>query len=213
MNPVAQLWIVAGPNGAGKTTCVQNSPFKELLRGVTFLNPDDVTKQLLIARGFAGFADPPPGVLLECFLTAANQVERQVVEAVERGEAVGVETVLSTDKYRTLVERVRRLGGLFNLLYVTVASPDIAVRRVATRVQKGGHDVPTDKVTERFHRSLVNLPWFAANANNCLIIDNSSADPSVPAVIRARGANGILTYLDPDSPPPLVAALSALPRG
>jgi predicted ABC-type ATPase len=213
VNPVAQLWIVAGPNGAGKTTCVQNSPFKEMLRGVTFLNPDDVTKQLLIARGFTGFADTPPGVLLECFLTAANQVERQVVEAVERGDAVGVETVLSTDKYRALVERVRRLGGLFTLLYVTVASPDVAVGRVANRVHKGGHDVPTVKVAERFHRSLAHLPWFVANANICLIIDNSSDDPAVPAVIRARGSNGTLTYLDPDSPPPLLAALSALPRG
>jgi predicted ABC-type ATPase len=123
-----------------------------------------------------------------------------------------VETVLSTDKYRPLVERVRRLGGLFNLLYVTVGSPDIAVRRVATRVQKGGHDVPTDKVAERFHRSLAHLPWFAANANNCLIIDNSSDDPSVPAVIRARCVDGVLTHLDPDSPPPLLAALSRLPR-
>jgi predicted ABC-type ATPase len=183
-----------------------------MLHGVSFLNPDDVTKQLLIGRGFTGFADPPPGVLLECFLTAANQVERQVVEAVERGDAVGVETVLSTDKYRSLVERVRRLGGLFNLLYVNVASPDIAVRRITTRVQKGGHDVPTEKVVERFHRSLANLPWFANNANNCLIIDNSSYDPIVPAIIRARCVNGVLTHLDPDSPPPLLAALSVLPR-
>lgn len=212
MSQVAQLWIVAGPNGAGKTTCVQNPPFKALLHGVTFLNPDDVTKLLLIARGFTGFTDPPSGVLLECFLTAANQVERQVVEAVERGDAVGVETVLSTDKYRSLVDRVRRRGGLFNLIYVTVASPDIAIHRVATRVQKGGHDVPTDKVAERFHRSLANLPWFAANANTCLVIDNSSDDPAVPALIRARVSNGVLTHLDPDSPPPLLAALASLPK-
>ena len=121
------LWIVAGPNGAGKTTCVQAEPIRNLLPEVRFLNPDDATKQLLIDRGFGGFADAPAEVQLECFGQAATRVERALVDAIDRGEAVGVETVLSTNKYRAVVERVAQAGGSTNLIYITVASPAVSV--------------------------------------------------------------------------------------
>lgn len=212
MTPPPELWIVAGPNGAGKTTCVQAEPISRILPAVRFLNPDDVTKQLLIARGHIGFADAPADVQLELFGQAATQVEKHLVEAVARGESIGVETVLSTSKYRKVVEDVRRLGGLVHLIYITVASPDIAIRRVAVRVSRGGHDVPAEKIADRFHRSHANLTWFAANASHFWVIDNSGSDPAVPPVMTAYGSNGLLDHLDPDSPEPLAAALSALRR-
>ena len=210
MSTPAQFWIVAGPNGAGKTTCVQAEPIRGVLPAIPFLNPDDVTKQLLDERGIARFADAPAGVLRECFVRAAEEVERQLIDTIGRGESVGIETVLSTDKYRPLVEQVRRLGGELHLVYVTVASPEISVRRVAIRVAKGGHDVPSDKIAERYRRSLANLGWFAAHSRSFWVFDNS--DPAPRPVMRAYGSRGKLEYLDPDSPPPLLAALSALPR-
>lgn len=210
MNPPAQFWIVAGPNGAGKTTCVQAEPIRGVLPAIPFLNPDDATKQLLIGKGFQGFADAPAEVLRECFVRAAEEVERQLIDTIGRRESVGIETVLSTDKYRPLVEQVRRLGGELHLIYVTVASPDISVRRVAIRVAKGGHDVPSDKIAERYHRSLANLGWFAAHSRSFWVLDNS--DPTPKPVMRAYGSHGKLDFLDPDSPPSLLAALASLPK-
>lgn len=207
-----QLWIVAGPNGAGKTTCVQAEPISALLPKVRFLNPDETTKQLLLAQGYRGFADVPQPVLLQSFGQAATQVETELVAAIRRGESIGIETVLSTDKYRKVVQEVRSLGGTVNLLFVTVAAPAIAVARVAVRVSRGGHGVPPRKITDRFYRSHLNLNWFASHVNDFWVIDNSGSDPSAPPTIPAYGSDGRLDHLDPNASDMLKCVLSTLPR-
>lgn len=206
------LWIVAGPNGAGKTTCVQTEPIRSLLPTIRFLNPDDTTRQLLQANGYRGFMNAPTAVQLGFFAQAATQVEAELVAAIGRGESVGVETVLSTDKYRKIVEQVRSAGGTVNLIFITVSVPAIAVARVAVRVSRGGHGVPPQKVIDRFYRSHLNLSWFAAHADNFWVIDNSGSDPTVPPGMPAYGASGRLGYLDPNATDMLKCVLSALPR-
>src|ERR1051325_11557202 len=44
-------------------------------------------------------------------------------------------------------------------------------------VAKGGHDVPSDKIIERRQRSLDQLPWFLAQADDAWLFDNSNAKP------------------------------------
>ena len=51
------------------------------------------------------------------------------------------------------VELVRGQSGFVGLIYVTLASPELACARVARRVQAGGHDVPAEKVRTRWQRS------------------------------------------------------------
>lgn len=100
------LWIVAGPNGAGKTTSTQREPIASLLTGVRFLNPDDLSREKLLRQGFSGFADAADDIRRTAFLESADEVFAELIRAVAVGEAVGVETVLSTDKYRAVVESV-----------------------------------------------------------------------------------------------------------
>jgi predicted ABC-type ATPase len=47
------------------------------------------------------------------------------------------------------------------------------------RVAKGGHDVPTDKILERRERSLAQLPWFLAQADDAWLFDNSAESPQL----------------------------------
>ena len=212
MSVLPELWIVAGPNGAGKTTCVQSLPIQRILPKVRFLNPDDVTKLLLVADGYTGFVDAPVDVQLRRFGEAATRVEQDLIAAIGRGESVGVETVLSTDKYRKIVERVRAAGGRVNLIYITISSPEISAARVALRVARGGHGVPPEKIPERFRRSHEQLAWFAANADRFWVIDNSESDPAVPPAIQAYGGDGRLEHFNPNAHDALAAALAALPR-
>jgi predicted ABC-type ATPase len=101
-----ELWIVAGPNGAGKTTCVQKEPISGLLPGVRFLNPDDRTLTKLRGAGYGGFADAPLDVQSRLFIESADEVLLDLQADVAAGEPVGVETVLSSGKYRSLVDHV-----------------------------------------------------------------------------------------------------------
>lgn len=210
MIPPPSFWIVAGPNGAGKTTCVQSEPISRLIANTPFLNPDDITKQKLIAQGYSGFDTVPVEVLAALFVESANEVEDLLEEAIEGGASVGVETVLSTNKYLRFVERVRDLGGQFHLIYVTLNRPEIAVERVAIRVALGGHGVPSEKVVDRYRRSHANLPEFARRADAFWVIDNSGSDPTVPPVMLAYGSNGRLDFLDEHAHALLKNCLSTL---
>lgn len=46
-------------------------------------------------------------------------------------------------------------------VFVLTADPELNVYRVATRVSKGGHDVPTDKIIDRYSKSLANIKEFS----------------------------------------------------
>ena len=193
--PSPTLWIVAGPNGAGKTTCTQRRPITALLPGVRFLNPDDVSREKLVQQGFAGFGDAPSEVRQAAFLESADEVFAELTRAINASESVGVETVLSTDKYQTSVESVRKAGGFVGLIYVALSSPALACERVAARVRRGGHDVPADKIKSRWGRSLDNLPWFAKHATAFWVFDNSDSDPNLPPLLAARGRFGAVEFL------------------
>ncbi|HEY9402462.1 MAG TPA: zeta toxin family protein [Pyrinomonadaceae bacterium] len=86
------------------------------------------------------------------------------------------ETVMSSpDKVEFLAE-ARRSGYRTYLYYVATEDPAINISRVENRVRAGGHDVPADKITARYHRSL-GLLWEAViHANRAYIFDNSSAE-------------------------------------
>ncbi len=210
--PTPIFWIVGGPNGAGKTTCTQRRPITALLPGVRFLNPDDLSREKLIQRGFSGFADAPEDVRRSLFLESADDVFIELSCAIAAGEPVGVETVLSTDKYRTPVESVRDAGGFVGLIYVALESPELACQRVAARVRRGGHDVPADKIESRWGRSLENLPWFASHATAFWVFDNSDSDPDQPTHLVARGRFGSVEFLAEDVFPRLRSALLAIEK-
>lgn len=205
-----ELWIVAGPNGAGKTTCVQREPIAQLLPGVRFLNPDDRTRDKLRLEGYYGFAGVPSDVLSRLFVESANEVFAEVQAAVATGQAIGVETVLSTRKYCSLVDSVVSRGGYLGLIYVALASPQLARERVAIRVRLGGHAVPEDRIEQRWRRSLMLLPWFALRASDFWVIDNSDSGPDQSPRMIAWGGGGSLTSLDEVAFPEIREALQEL---
>ena len=67
------------------------------------------------------------------------------------------------------------------LVFVGTENPQINVERVARRVQDGGHDVPTEKIIQRYYRSMALLPQAVELANRAIIFDNT--DRSVRGVV------------------------------
>jgi predicted ABC-type ATPase len=194
-----ELWLIAGPNGSGKTTLADRF-FGKMLAKVQRLNPDAVTRSRLNRLGFSGFADVPSDVQNREFRSAAVDVEA-AIEAMIRVEArIAVETVLSTDKYRPLVEAVLSLGGEVRMIYVILQSPDINVQRVARRVALGGHDVPEAKIRDRWFRSLGQFPWFASRCHEFWVFDNSDSTLDVEPAFVAHGVSGRLVEVNPTFP-------------
>src|SRR5262249_52319576 len=52
---------------------------------------------------------------------------------------------------------LRDAGYQIHLVYLWVASPDLAVARVAERVRTGGHSIPEATIRQRYQRSIDNF--------------------------------------------------------
>jgi predicted ABC-type ATPase len=66
------------------------------------------------------------------------------------GESFAFETTLSGLMYARLIPRWQRQGYRVKLFFLSLATPDLAVARVAARVAQGGHNVPEAVIRRRF---------------------------------------------------------------
>lgn len=139
----------------------------------------------------------------EANLEAVRRIESWLETSLMAGHTIGVETVLSTDKYRRLVTKAKQTGHQFQLVYVMLDDPERNIARIETRVANGGHPVPDDKVRARYWRSLEQLPWFLDQADQAFIYDNSGA---VPRLIGFKKNAEI--RVENDAPAPLRSALN-----
>jgi predicted ABC-type ATPase len=83
------------------------------------------------------------------------------------------ETVMSHPGKIEFLRDTQSQGYRTYLYYVATADPDINVRLVANRVLDGGHDVPEDKIRERYIRSLDLLYDAIRATNRAYIWDNN----------------------------------------
>lgn len=148
--------IIAGPNGSGKSSAYTETDFDIEKQSIWIINPDLLTSQIQTAENLD---------LNEANLLAVTRLEKWLDATLDVHRTVGVETVLSTEKYRRLVTKSKLLGFQFWLIYIVLASPDLNIERVKIRVRKGGHHVPRDKIISRYYRSLEQLPWFLLEAD------------------------------------------------
>ena len=136
-----KFWIVAGPNGSGKSSVYTDTDIKDFSGSVWIINPDLLTIRILEIEGLKQRA---------ANVAAVERIYSWLEASIDAHQTIGVETVLSTDKYRKLVVSAKARGFEVRLIYVLLNSPDLNVERVKMRVKKGGHDVPTEKIVDRY---------------------------------------------------------------
>ena len=117
------LWIIAGANGSGKSTAYGQATIDAPTGAIWFINPDALAKT--IAEHDA--LPLTPDVNLE----AVRRIEAWLYASVNAHQTVGVETVMSTDKYRALVDRAHDQAFRVRLIYVFLKSAELNVARVA----------------------------------------------------------------------------------
>ena len=60
------------------------------------------------------------------------------------------------------------------------ANPDLHIQRVRARVKRGGHDIPEDKIRERYDASRRNLIKLVAHLTTLRLYDNSKETRGSP---------------------------------
>ncbi len=68
-------------------------------------------------------------------------------------------------------------------IFVCTNSPEINIGRVKNRVSEGGHDVPTDRLKDRYYKSLENLKPLYETSDEIYIYDNTVKPRLVAAKI------------------------------
>lgn len=155
LNKQPEIIVFAGPNGSGKST------FTELLKPpVDYINADEIKKHLKCDD-----------------LTAAKLAEKQREDHLQNKEDFCFETVLSTPRNLNLLRRAKKLGYFIRCYYVLTVDPYINVYRVKSRVAEGGHDVPVEKIIERYDKALAQVCDVVEIADICHIYDNSTEQP------------------------------------
>ena len=157
------LHLLAGPNGAGKSKL-----HEEVIAPAThleFVNADEIAAQR--------WPDDPEGRSYDAAVVAA---ERRAALLAARTSFV-TETVFSHRSKVELVQQARAAGYLITL-HVVLVPEELAVARVAKRVEHGGHAVPEDKVRSRFHRLWPLVAEAITVADAALVYDNSRIKPA-----------------------------------
>jgi predicted ABC-type ATPase len=188
-----KFWIVAGPNGSGKSSLYTDTDIDDFGGSVWIINPDLLTARIQEIEHLKPTA---------ANLAAVTRIYSWLEASIAAHQTIGVETVLSTEKYRALVLAAKAHGFEVRLIYILLSSPELSVERVKLRVGKGGHHVPTTKIHQRRERSLRQLPWFLKNSDLAWIFDNSGARP---AQIAQKVGNTIV--VDPAALPEIKEAV------
>jgi predicted ABC-type ATPase len=92
---------------------------------------------------------------------------------IASGQSFTTETVMSAPDKLRLLESARNEGFRTYLYFVSTESTRINRERVASRVVKGGHDVPEDKIDSRYERSMRQLRPAIRLSNRAYLFDNS----------------------------------------
>ncbi|MFT4087253.1 MAG: zeta toxin family protein [Gordonia sp. (in: high G+C Gram-positive bacteria)] len=154
-----RLDLVVGCNGAGKSTLIHSTLLK-IIYETLLVNADDIARQR--------WPDDPEGNSYEAARIASSL--RQALIASRRSFIA--ETVFSHPSKIELLDEASS-AGFSVYLHVVMIPEDLAVARVATRVEKGGHSVPEHKIRERYRRLWPLVAQAAEKADRIAIYDNA----------------------------------------
>jgi predicted ABC-type ATPase len=126
---------------------------------------------------------------------AARVADAVRQELVKQRESFVFETVFSDPVGEKLafLKSAAQAGYNTILCYIGTAGPEVSEQRVAMRVSQGGHDVPTEKLAQRFPRILANLKAAVRDLPHVWVFDNN--DLRVPYRLVAVLENGRLVKL------------------
>ena len=138
--------------------------------GADYFNPDEATQRILAAN--------PDISTTEANSAAWHEGKRLLERAISEGSDFAFETTLGGNTIPDLLKRALSTGLEVRLWFVGLSTPELHIARVRSRVAKGEHDIPEDKIRERYDRSRVKLIELMPTVTELRVYDNSiEADP------------------------------------
>jgi predicted ABC-type ATPase len=155
------LFVLAGVNGAGKSSI---GGHQLETAGVTWFNPDTFARELVAATA--------------CSPERANELAwlegvRRLDAAIASRTNHAFETTLGGT---TITTKIRQAAATHDVIvwFCGLSSAELHIARVQARVAAGGHDIPDEKIRERYARSILNLIELMPHLAELRVYDNSA---------------------------------------
>lgn len=169
------MYIISGCNGSGKTTA-SYTLLPELLDCSEFVNSDEFAKSLA------------PFHPETAYITASRYMLKKLRYLFTRREDFCIETTLATRSLLKMVRMAQDQGYFVTVVYLWLRDPEIAVKRVAARVEAGGHDVAPDIIRRRYYTGLEYFfDLYSPVCDKWMLVDNSETDFRIIAEGSAKG--------------------------
>lgn len=94
-------------------------------------------------------------------------------EAIALRSVFAFETTLGGNTITRILRNAAISGTLISVFYIGLESVDLNIARVAARVSSGGHDIPTEKIMQRWFGSIENICALLPYLNELRVYDNS----------------------------------------
>lgn len=153
--------VLAGVNGAGKSS-VLGSMLNDA--EIPFFNPDSFAKKLI--------EEAPSYTQEEANSVAWNYGFSKLEEAVNTGTSFAFETTLGGHSICAKLIEAATTHDV-KILYCGLDSAEAHIHRVQFRVVQGGHDIPEQKIRQRWESSRLNLVKLLPYITDVLVFDNS----------------------------------------
>ena len=159
-----ELVIIAGPNGSGKSTLASQIDFNG-----KYICADTCQK------------------IINCNAEeAALLVAKEIQASIKLGQSFAFETVFAKPEIPSFIKSAKQDGYKIILHYVATENVAINIDRVAKRVAQGGHDVPKQKIIDRYAQTLAILPSLLEFVDEAILYDNSQ-DKFRPFLVKENG--------------------------
>ncbi len=148
--------IIGGVNGAGKSSFT--GVLKESRSDLgCIVDVDKITAQL------GGDA-----------IRGGKESIRRIEACLEKGVSFTQETTLSGFRTERTAKRAMEAGYFVRLYYVGLDTAQESLERIARRVKKGGHDIPSEEVLRRFDSRWEALARVLPYCNEAEFYDNEN---------------------------------------
>jgi predicted ABC-type ATPase len=196
--------VLAGHNGSGKSTFWYNK-LADVLQ-IPLVNADRLTLSILPAPSGDPRALPAWAAQLRDKDERWQRLSQEGVQLftgliMAERMPFAFETVFSylvkheDGSYQSkqeLIVALQHAGYAVALLFVGLASVELSILRVATRRLQGGHDVPQNKLIDRFPRTQEAVRLAAPAADMTLMFDNSRGVESAFTLVRVQTGTHVI---------------------
>jgi len=173
---IPRIYVLAGTNGAGKSSI---GGAMLIDQGVNYFNPDDAAALIF---------DANPGIALSDAQSAAwHEGIRLLKRAIAERLDFAFETTLGGTTITGLLNKAMASRMEVRIWYVGLHNVDLHIARVRARAARGGHDIPDERIRERYVRSVLNLIRLMPKLSELRVYDNSAdADPETGGIPEPR---------------------------